>query len=364
MPEAFSFGPFCVLPHARRLERDGARAQLGSRAFDILCILIGRQGEVVSKAELMEKAWPGLTVEESSLRFHIAQLRRVLGGNQDGEAYVTNVAGRGYCFVAPVDRTASSPGRIDPVDEAPHPNLPPRPTRILGREKDVGALAEYLVTRRFVTLRGPGGIGKTTLAVDVAHGVAGQFRDGVRFLDLGSIKEANLVAVAAASALGLLIPVGDPTPRLIAALHDRRLLLVLDSCEHVIEAASRLAEQVYQHAPGVALLATSRESLEAEGESVFELASLAIPPDNIASEAELGRYSSTRLFMECAVAAGYTADITDADAKVVARICRKLDGMPLAIELVASRLSAHGLMEIDELIEGRLRLAWRGRRTK
>jgi len=363
MPEAFSFGPFCVLPHARRLERDGARAQLGSRAFDILCILIGRQGEVVSKAELMEKAWPGLTVEESSLRFHIAQLRRVLGGNQDGEAYVTNVAGRGYCFVAPVDRTASSPGRIDPVDEAPHPNLPPRPTRIIGREKDVGALAEYLVTRRFVTLRGPGGIGKTTLAVDVAHGVAGQFRDGVRFLDLGSIKEPNLVAVAAASALGLLIPVGDPTPRLIAALHDRRLLLVLDSCEHVIEAASRLAEQIYQHAPGVALLATSRESLEAEGESVFELASLAIPPDNIASEAELGKYSSTRLFMECAVAAGYTADITDADAKVVARICRKLDGMPLAIELVASRLSAHGLMEIDELIEGRLRLAWRGRRT-
>src|SRR3954453_22739355 len=106
IPEAFSFGPFCVLPHARRLERDGTRTQLGSRAFDILCILIARQGEVVSKAHLMEKAWPGLTVEESSLRFHIAQLRRGLGGNHQGESYVTNVAGRGYCFVAPSVRSA------------------------------------------------------------------------------------------------------------------------------------------------------------------------------------------------------------------------------------------------------------------
>ena len=172
------------------------------------------------------------------------------------------------------------------------------------------ALAEHLVTRRFVTLRGPGGIGKTTLAVDLAHGVAGQFRDGVRFLDLGSLKEANLVAVAAASALGLLIPVGDPTPRLLNALHDQQILLVLDSCEHVIEAVSRLAEKIYQHAPGVSLLATSRESLDAEGESVFELASLGIPPDNFGSEAELVKYSSTRLFMECAVAAGYSARLS------------------------------------------------------
>ena len=138
---------------------------------------------------------------------------------------------------------------------------------------------------------------------------------------------------------------------------------MLDSCEHVIEAVSRLAETIYQQAPGVSLLATSRESLDAEGKSVFELASLGIPRGIFESEAELVRYSSTRLFMECAVAAGYASTVTDADAEVVARICRKLDGMPLAIELVASRLAAHGLVEIDELIEGRLRLAWRGRRT-
>ena len=182
----------------------------------------------------MEKGWPGLTVDESSLRFHIAQLRRVLGSSQDGDSYVKNVAGRGYCFVAPVDRAASLPKRVDPVDEASHPNLPPRPTRIIGRERDVLTVADHLVGRRFVTLRGPGGIGKTTLAIDLAYGIAGQFRDGVRFLDLGSLKEPSLVAVAAASALGLLVPVGDPTPRLIESLQDRQLLLVLDICEHVI----------------------------------------------------------------------------------------------------------------------------------
>ncbi|MDF0516197.1 winged helix-turn-helix domain-containing protein [Bradyrhizobium yuanmingense] len=363
IPEAFSFGPFCVFPNARRLERDGTRTQLGGRAFDILCILISRQGEVVSKAELMEKAWSGLTVEDSSLRFHIAQLRRVLGDGEGGESYVTNVAGRGYCFVAPVNRTASPAKRADSVDETPHPNLPPRPTRIIGREQDVLAVADHLVGRRFVTLRGPGGIGKTTLAIDLAYRMAARFPDGARFLDLGSLKEPNLVAIAVASALGLLIPVGDPTPRLIESLRDQQMLLVLDSCEHVIEAVSHLAEQIYGHAPGVSLLATSRESLDAEGESVFELASLGLPPDNVASEVELGKYSSTRLFMECAVAAGYSADITDTDAEIIGRICRKLDGMPLAIELVASRLSAHGLLEIDELIGGRLRLAWRGRRT-
>src|SRR5258708_5553916 len=122
MPEAFSFGLFRIVPHARLLERDGAPTPLGSRGFDLLCILVSRRGEVVSKGELMDKAWPGLTVDESSLRFHIAQLRRALGDSQNGEPYVTNVPGRGYCFVAPVDRAASPPKQVKPGDGAPNPN--------------------------------------------------------------------------------------------------------------------------------------------------------------------------------------------------------------------------------------------------
>jgi predicted ATPase/DNA-binding winged helix-turn-helix (wHTH) protein len=365
-PEELFFGPFRIVPNARLLERDGVLVSLGSRAFDLLCLLISRAGEVVRKSELMARAWPSLTVDESSLRFHIAQLRRILGNGKDGESYVANVPGRGYCFVAPVARNASTSqqaGSREPVASQSLLDLPPKPGRLIGRDTVVNALAEHLAARRFVTLRGPGGIGKTTVAIALAHQLAGNFRDGARFLDFGSLKDAHLVAVAVASTLGLVVPAGDPTPRLVEALRDRQLLLVFDNCEHVVEAVAGLAEKIHSYAPSVSILATSRESLDAASEFVIELAPLEIPPEDLRDVSGIEKYSSLRLFMECAVAAGYSDPISDADAEVIVRICRKLDGVPLAIELVASRLSAHSLTEIDELIEGRLRLAWRGRRS-
>ena len=365
-PEELFFGPFRIVPNARLLERDGVLVSLGSRAFDLLCLLISRAGEVVKKSELMARAWPSLTVDESSLRFHIAQLRRILGNGKDGESYVANVPGRGYCFVAPVARNASTSqqaGSREPVASQSLLDLPPKPGRLIGRDTVVNALAEHLAARRFVTLRGPGGIGKTTVAIALAHQLAGNFRDGARFLDFGSLKDAHLVAVAVASTLGLVVPAGDPTPRLVEALRDRQLLLVFDNCEHVVEAVAGLAEKIHSYAPSVSILATSRESLDAASEFVIELAPLEIPPEDLRDVSGIEKYSSLRLFMECAVAAGYGDPISDADAEVIVRICRKLDGVPLAIELVASRLSAHSLIEIDELIEGRLRLAWRGRRS-
>lgn len=363
--DAFAFGPFRVVPSARLLERDGRSVPLGSRGFDLLCLLIDRSGEVVSKADLMAKAWPGLTVDESSLRFHIVQLRRALDDGRDGESYVVNVPGRGYCFVAPIHGAPTSKGagaRDLPANLGPQ-QLPPRPSRLVGRDAAVVMLAGHLAARRFVTLRGPGGIGKTTVAIALAHECAAGFRDGVRFLDLGSLRDAQLVAIAVASALGLLIPVGDPTLRLIEALRDRELLLVFDNCEHVVDAIARLAEKIHTHAPAVSILATSRESLEAASEFVVELAPLEIPPENLPDGLDINRYSSAQLFMECAAAAGCRLPLAGCDSEMVARICRKLDGVPLAIELVASRLSAHSLIEIDELIEGRFRLAWPGRRT-
>ena len=365
-PEELFFGPFRIVPNARLLERDGVLVSLGSRAFDLLCLLISRAGEVVKKSELMARAWPSLTVDESSLRFHIAQLRRILGNGKDGESYVANVPGRGYCFVAAVARNASTSqqaGSREPVASQSLLDLPPKPGRLIGRDTVVNALAEHLAALRFVTLRGPGGIGKTTVAIALAHQLAGNFRDGARFLDFGSLKDAHLVAVAVASTLGLVVPAGDPTPRLVEALRDRELLLVFDNCEHVVEAVAGLAEKIHSYAPSVSILATSRESLDAASEFVIELAPLEIPPEDLRDVSGIEKYSSLRLFMECAVAAGYSDPISDADAEVIVRICRKLDGVPLAIELVASRLSAHSLTEIDELIEGRLRLAWRGRRS-
>ena len=303
IPEVVSFGPFRIIVHERRLERGGVPIQIGSRAFDLLCLLIDRPGEVISKRELLAKAWPDLSVDESSLRFHIAQLRRALGDSQgDGERYVTNVPGRGYCFVARLD---SAPPRkqLPPRDEAPTLNVPPKPARIIGRDVDVVAISEHLLARRFVTLRGPGGVGKTTVAIAIGHQLGHRFRDGVRFLDLGSVNDPALVTVVAASAFNLLVPVEDPTPRLIESLRDRELLLVFDSCEHVVEAAARLAEQIYQQAPNVFVLATSRESLETTGEFVFPLSPLEIPPEGPEGQVDLARYDSAKLFMQCAAAA-------------------------------------------------------------
>lgn len=364
-PDAFAFGPFRIVPKERLLERNGASVPLGSRAFDLLCLLVDRAGEVVGKADLIARAWPGLTVDEGSLRFHVVQLRRALDDSKGGESYVVNVPGRGYCFVAPV-HNAAMPMRSNPRDLAANQRaqgLPPRPSRLVGRDAAVVMLAEHLTERRFVTLRGPGGIGKTTVAITLAHESAARFRDGVQFIDLSTLRDPHLVAIAVASALGLLIPVGDPTRRLIEALRDRELLLVLDNCEHVVDAVARLAEAIHMQAPAVSILATSRESLEAMSEFVVELAPLEIPPEDFPDGSDINRYSSARLFTECAAAAGCSLALSSCEGEVVARICRKLDGMPLAIELVASRLSAHSLIEIDELIEGRFRLALPGRRT-
>jgi predicted ATPase len=201
------------------------------------------------------------------------------------------------------------------------PDLPPRPTRIIGRDADLRAVAEHLSARRFVTLRGPAGIGKTTLAVALAHELGNEFRDGIAFLDLARIEDPHEVVSAAASVLGLVGPVEDLTFRLLESLRDRQLLLVLDSCEHVVEAVAWLAEQIYQCALSVSILATSRESLQAAAEFVFELAPLEIPPEGLGGEAELVTYSSARLFMECAVSAGYAANLSDADAEIVGNIC-------------------------------------------
>jgi predicted ATPase len=158
------------------------------------------------------------------------------------------------------------------------PNFPRRTTGIIGRDADIRAVAEHLSARRFVTLRGPAGIGKTTLAVVLAHKLGNQFRDGSAFVDLARVEDPHEVVSAAASGLGLVVPVEDLTFRLLESLRDRQLLLVLDSCEHAVEAVAWLAEQIHQCALSVSILATSRESLQAAGEFVFELAPLEILP--------------------------------------------------------------------------------------
>ncbi|MEH2493158.1 ATP-binding protein [Bradyrhizobium sp. AZCC 2230] len=364
--DAVSFGPFSL--RSRLLERDGVPVKLGSRAMDILRLLISRAGEVVPKNEILAFAWSGLAVEEISLRVHVAELRKVLGDGKDGARYITNVPSRGYCFVATVERGERLPASKSALQAAGSVAsplaLPHRLDRMVGREDVLSELAARLLSERFVTLRGPGGIGKSTVAIALAHEMWETFEDGVHFLDLGPLRDAALIVSTLAAALGLVVHHSDPTGSVVSFLRSRRLLLVLDSCEHVIDEVARLAETIHREAPGVSLLATSRESLLVEGEQIFELVPLPGPPQGAGLSAnEMVNYPAARLFMERAVAAGHRSDVTDEDAEILAEICGKLDGIALAIELAAARVGVYGLRELAALLDSRLKLEWRGRRT-
>ena len=363
--DTVSFGPFSL--RSRLLEKDGVPVKLGSRAIDILRLLVSRAGEVVSKNELLGYAWSGLAVEEINLRVNVAELRKALGDGKDGTRYITSIPGRGYCFVAPVrhGEPAEVPALVSGVPKkAASPALPHRLDRMIGRDDVVAELVPRLLRDRFITLRGPGGIGKTTIATALAHEMCDTFDGNVHFLEFGSLKDAALVSSTVAAALGLVVHHNDPSGSILNFLRGRRLLLVLDSCEHLIDEVARLAEDIHREAPGVAILATSRESLLVQGEQIFDLVPLPGPPQDARLSAEkVLSYPAARLFVDRAVAAGHPEEITEEDAEVLAQICGKLDGIALAIELAAARVGLYGLREMAALLDSHSQLEWRGRRT-
>jgi predicted ATPase/DNA-binding winged helix-turn-helix (wHTH) protein len=363
--DLFSFGPFSLSLAERLLKKADDPVPLGGRAMDTLIALTERAGEVVSYKELLKIAWPNVKVNETNLRVQIATLRKALGDGEDGARYISNVTGRGYCFVAPVTRSTTTPFPSTRITDTVRPGkLPPRLARVIGRDEAVRAVSQQLMMGRFVSIVGPGGIGKTTVAVSVAHALLNGFGGAVFFIDLSALTNPQLVPTAVASALGFMVQANDPFGSLAAFLGDKKILLILDNCEHVIDSAAMLAERVVSEAPRAHILATSREALRVEGERVHLLYSLAFPPEqpNLTA-AELLRYPAAQLFMERAAAGGYSAALGDIDAPIVATVCRRLDGIALAIELAASRAGSLGIRGIAELLDNRFNLLWHGRRT-
>jgi len=347
---AVCFGPFRLYPQQRVLLEHGRSVRLGSRAFDILVTLIAHAGATVAKADLMARVWPDTVVEEANLRVHVAALRKALHDGA-GQRYIDSVAGRGYTFVAPVSDEAP----VAPA--ATLPACPPPPGALFGRAADVATVVRQITAHRLVTLIGVGGVGKTALALTVVRQLASRLPCCA--VDLAAASESGGVSGVLAAAFGL--PAGgDPLPTLQARLRAQPLLLLLDNCEHVVDAVAALAEKLLQEAPGLTILATSREALRAAGERVVALTPLDCPPPEARGAALLAA-PAVALFLYRAGLDGTPP--SDADMEAVARICRRVDGIPLALELAAARLDLFHVHELAVLMDDPLHLLKGGRRT-
>ena len=361
---AISFGAFQLFPAERLLRRGDDVVPLGSRAFDILAALADRPGEIVGSRELIDKVWPDVFVEEASLRFHIVQLRKALGDGVEGARYVLNVPGRGYTLVEPATRLVVE-GAAEPhlVTRSTYA-LPPSSDHMVGRDEIVRELSEKLRSERFVTIVGPGGVGKTTVALSVANALLRDFAGAVCSVVLSSVGDAGLVAAVVTSALGVPVQAEDPLPELIAHLRGKKILLVLDNCEHVIGKTAEVAERLFLGLEHLSILATSREALQVEGEHVFRLPSLASPPEGEpVSAARALAYPAAQLFANRMASAGASAALSNEEAAIVGSMCRRLSGLPLAIELTAGRAAMLGARDTAALLDSLFALHWPGLRT-
>jgi predicted ATPase/DNA-binding winged helix-turn-helix (wHTH) protein len=360
--KVLSFGPF-ELSIGNRLLTHGAKVvPLGARAMDLLIVLAGQANKVVGRRTLIERVWPSRGAEQVSLRVHIWALRKALDQSDSGRRYIANLPGRGYSFVVPVT-SRSSPAAGD-LNSSSRSRLPARLTRMLGRRDAMAAIQMKLNEQKFVTIAGPGGIGKTTVAVAVAYEMSTTFNNQIYFVDLSALSDASLIAPAVAAALGVSVQTNNVVPALIDRLQERPTLIVLDCCEHLIDGASAVAEELVCRVPTLHLLATSREAMRVEGEHVYELCALACPPkDSSLSAHDVLQYPAVQLLVELVRTVRGDFELADADAPTAAGICRRLDGIPLAIELAAGRVDIFGLSKTASLLDERLNLSWVGRRT-
>ncbi|OLS61275.1 ATP-binding protein [Pseudomonas putida] len=337
--QAVQFGPYRVFPGQRLIVENDRPLRLGRRAMDILLALLEHPGEVLGKSELMARVWPDTVVEDISLRVHIAALRKALGDGQGGQRYIVTVAQRGYSFVAPLRAQTEEP--LAPT-QVPH-NLPLRRTRLIGRQILVNQLLGQLTRQRLLTLAGPGGIGKTTVALRVAEQLIGQYRDGIRLLDLSTLTSPSTIVSNLAGVLGLALPDQAPLEALCEHLRERHLLLLLDNAEHLVDSVASLCEHLLRCAPELQILVTSRESLRAEGEAVQRLETLECPPADAPNDPAVAlNYGAVQLFVERAIANQEPFELNAGNVATVVAICRQLDGIPLALELAAAQLASLG----------------------
>ena len=359
---ALTFGPFSLLPAQRLVLEGDSIIPVGGRAFDILTCLIERSGEVVTREHLSESVWPGVFVSEGTLRVHIAGLRKALGDGTSGRRFILTVPGKGYSFVAAVSRSQDVFRREPSVSRGG--GLPTSVSKIFGRQSSIATIVSRLPICRFMTIIGIGGVGKTTVALAAAEALQSKYDDGVLFVDFAPLTDEAMAPSALAAVLGLPVNSSEPMPSLVAALKDKRMLLLLDNCEHVLGVTAVLAEEIRKGAPDVHVLATSRERLRAKGEFLFRMLPLDVPPASgeITASTAL-EIPVIQLFADRAAAVMDTFEVSDANAPVIAEICRKLDGIALAVEMAASRVDSFGVHGVAAMLDDRFKLLEKGLRT-
>jgi predicted ATPase/DNA-binding winged helix-turn-helix (wHTH) protein len=350
MPHNYHFGNSEVRRDERQVLVDGAPASLGARAFDVLLALIERRDRVVEKNELFDVVWPGLVVEENNLQVQVSSLRKLLGSRT-----IATIPGRGYQFVARLD-VAAPDGRSQSPDTGAIPNnLPLARTRFVGREPALRDCAGLLGETRLLTLSGIGGCGKTRLAQELARRKLADFPDGVWFIDLGPVQEVELVSATVAGAVG--VRAGQLTDYLKA----RRAMVVLDNCEHLVGAAAATIETLLGSCSALKILVTSREVLGMKGEQVFAVRSLSLPETTDLEDVRGSE--AVRLFVDNARLVAPDFEVNEHNASDIAEICRRLDGIALAIELAASRVRVLSLEDIRARLADRFRLLTGGNRA-
>ncbi len=354
----------CELDVERReLRREGSPVRVEPQVFDILLHLIRSRDRVVSKDELLTAVWQGRIVSEATLSSRISAARRAIGDSGDRQSQLRTVARRGFRFCCEVEERESQP----PLSAGSAPgaaaagrghatitNLPAQPAGIFGRDKDLADVVGLLGCSRLVTLMGVGGVGKTRLALHAASAVAADYPDGVWLVELAAVTDPRATGHAVAGVLGVAQQSAKTLAQcIVSAIGGRRMLLVLDNCEHLVNAIASLAHEILARCPRTSLLATSREALMVEGEQSWPVPPLEFQ-DGIASPA-------VHLFAERAraVAPSFALDV---DGAAVSEICRRLDGNPLAIELAAARTRAMSPSQIRDRLDERFQLLTGGSR--
>src|ERR1700675_406633 len=350
------------------LRARGVPVPIGNRAFEIIEVLVRSAGELVTKNDLTARVWPGAIVEDNTLQFHISAIRKALGPDR---GMLKTASGRGYRLIGSWTLQQESATSADSIDLEPvrspgepfQTNLPAAASELVGRTIAVQHLRDLLSAHRLVTLTGPGGIGKTRVALEVARGCVPSFQGYVRLVEFVSLSDQGLVPSAVAGGLSLKLGGDEISAESVArAIGAERLLLVLDNCEHVIDAAARLAETIVRMCPRTTILATSREILKIEGEHVYRVPPLDVPSQHEEPDDILGR-SAVQLFIAATRAVHSDFSPNGENLPAIAAICRRLDGIPLAIDFAATRVATLGLQQVAASLNDHLGMLTSGRRT-